>query len=134
MGIEIEPLTNEIHSTKAEENYDSLTGTFSIPHRNDFETVSRFAFALDEKGIVFIDDEGTAQKIINEIHQTKKWRLPGLERFPELQARISSETNDNLIAYMRRLGLEGYCQEPEAATEEMIPAFDGTGVAAPPQF
>ncbi len=60
--------------------------------------------------------------------------MPGLERFPELQARISSETNDNLIAYMRRLGLEGYCQEPEAATEEMIPAFDGTGVAAPPQF
>ena len=50
MGIEIEPLTNEIHSTKAEVNYDSLTGTFSIPHRNDFETVSRFAFALDEKG------------------------------------------------------------------------------------
>ncbi len=60
--------------------------------------------------------------------------MPGLERFPELQARISSETNDNLIAYMRRLGLEGYCQEPEAATEEMIPAFDGTGVTAPPQF
>ena len=81
MGIEIEPLTNEIHSTKAEVNYDSLTGTFSIPHRNDFETVSRFAFALDEKGIVFIDDEGAAQKIINEIQHTKKWRLPGLERF-----------------------------------------------------
>ena len=81
MGIEIEPLTNEIHSTKAEVNYDSLTGTFSIPHRHDFETVSRFAFALDEKGIVFIDDEGAAQKIINEIQHTKKWRLPGLERF-----------------------------------------------------
>ena len=60
--------------------------------------------------------------------------MPGLERFPELQARITPETNDNLIAYMRRLGLEGYCQEPEAATEEMIPAFDGTGVAASPRF
>lgn len=55
--------------------------------------------------------------------------MPGLERFPELQNRISKETNDNLIAYMRRLGLEGFCQEPEAATEEMIPAFDGTGVS-----
>ena len=55
--------------------------------------------------------------------------MPGLERFPELQNRISKETNDNLIAYMQRLGLEGYCQEPEAATEEMIPAFDGTGVS-----
>ncbi len=55
--------------------------------------------------------------------------MPGLELFPELQNRISKETNDNLIAYMRRLGLEGFCQEPEAATEEMIPAFDGTGVS-----
>ena len=59
--------------------------------------------------------------------------MPGLERFPELQGRISPETNDNLIAYMRRLGLEGYCQEPEAATEELIPAFDGTGVTPAPQ-
>ena len=55
--------------------------------------------------------------------------MPGLEGFPELQGRISAETNSNLIAYMRKLGLEGYCQEPEAATEEMIPAFDGTGVS-----
>ena len=54
--------------------------------------------------------------------------MPGLERFPELQGRVSAETNSNLIAYMQKLGLEGYCQEPEAATEEMIPAFDGTGV------
>ena len=57
--------------------------------------------------------------------------MPGLERFPELQGRVSPETNSNLIAYMQKLGLEGYCQEPEAATEEMIPAFDGTGVSAP---
>ncbi len=55
--------------------------------------------------------------------------MPGLERFPELQSRVSKETNDNLIAYMQRLGLEGFCQDPEAATEEMIPAFDGTGLS-----
>ena len=54
--------------------------------------------------------------------------MPGLERFPELQRRVTREENDNLIHYMRHLGLEGYSQEPEAATEEMIPAFDGTGV------
>jgi len=81
MGIELEIRTDEIHSTKAEVNYDSLTGTFSIPDRSDFESVSRFAFALDEKGIVFIDDEGTAQRILDEIQRTKKWRLPSLERF-----------------------------------------------------
>ena len=81
MGIDIEPQTGEIHSTKAEVNYDSLTGTFSIPDRSNMEETSRFAFALDEKGVVFIDDCGMAQQIIHEIKRTKKWRLPSLERF-----------------------------------------------------
>lgn len=81
MGIDIEPQTGEIHSTKAEVNYDSLTGTFSIPDRSNMEETSRFAFALDEKGVVFIDDCGVAQQIIHEIKRTKKWRLPSLERF-----------------------------------------------------
>ena len=54
--------------------------------------------------------------------------MPGLERFPELQQRIDSETNQRLIAYMQKLGLEGYCQDVDAATDEMIPDFDGTGV------
>ena len=54
--------------------------------------------------------------------------MPGLERFPELQQRIDSETNQRLIAYMEKLGLEGYCQDVDAATDEMIPDFDGTGV------
>ncbi len=59
--------------------------------------------------------------------------MPGTARFPELQGRVSAESNDSLISYMRRRGLEGFCQEPEAATEEMIPAFDGTGVVASAQ-
>ena len=54
--------------------------------------------------------------------------MPGLERFPELQRRVDAETNDNLVSYMRRRGLDGYWQEPSSATEDMIPAFDGTGV------
>ena len=81
MGIDIEPQTAEIHSTKAEVNYDSLTGTFSIPDRSNMEENSRFAFAMDEKGVVFIDEGGTAQRIIDEITRSKKWRLPSLERF-----------------------------------------------------
>ncbi len=55
--------------------------------------------------------------------------MPGLERFPELRRQVDGETNQRLIAYLQKRGLEGYWQEPEAATEEMIPAFDGTGVA-----
>lgn len=82
MGIDIEPDTAEIHSTKAEVNYDSLTGTFSVPDRSDLTGEDKkFAFALDEKGIVFIDDSGEAEKIIAFIKKSKKWRMPSLERF-----------------------------------------------------
>lgn len=54
--------------------------------------------------------------------------MPGLEAFPELQERVSSETVSNLRVYMERLGLDGWWQEPDSATEEMIPEFDGTGL------
>ncbi|MCR5603566.1 MAG: magnesium transporter CorA [Lachnospiraceae bacterium] len=82
MGIDMEPDVSEIYTTKAEVNYDSLTGTFSVPDRNDLSAQDRkFAFALDEKGIVFIDDSGLAQELINSIKGTKKWKFPSLERF-----------------------------------------------------
>ena len=56
--------------------------------------------------------------------------MPGLERFPELQRRVEPELNERLCGYMQRRGIDtGYWQEPEAATDEMIPAFDGTGVS-----
>ncbi len=72
----------DIHSTKAEVNYDSLTGSFALPDTENMTAVyRRFAFALDEKGIVFIDPSDTASGIIKEIVATKKWRHPSLERF-----------------------------------------------------
>ena len=82
MGIDMDPDTVEIYTTKAEVNYDSLTGSFSIPHRDNLSGEDcKFSFALDEKGIVFIDDTGRAEEIIAAIRQTKKWKLPSLERF-----------------------------------------------------
>lgn len=82
MGIEIDPGESEIVVTKAEVNYDSVTGTFSIPNRKDFsQKDTTFAFALDEKGVVFIDDSGTAISIVKQIQSSKKWRIPSLERF-----------------------------------------------------
>ena len=82
MGIDMEPDFTEIYTTKAEVNYDSLTGSFSIPDRNDLSGEdSKFAFALDEKGIVFIDESGVALKLIRSIQRTKKWKFPSLERF-----------------------------------------------------
>lgn len=82
MGIDIEPDSSDIHSTKAEVNYDSLTGSFAVPSREKPSQIEgKFAFALDEKGIVFIDDSGTAEMLILAVQRTKKWRLPSLERF-----------------------------------------------------
>ena len=82
MGIDIEPLIDEILASEAKVNYDSITGTFSIPDRSDLENEPKtFAFALDEKGIVFIDNNHNAEEIVNNISNTKKWRLPSLERF-----------------------------------------------------
>ena len=52
MGIEIDPgELSDIVLTKAEVNYDSITGTFSIPNRKDFsQKDTTFAFANDKKG------------------------------------------------------------------------------------
>ncbi|WP_408072305.1 CorA family divalent cation transporter [Butyrivibrio sp. JL13D10] len=82
MGIDMDIEDKDILTTKAEVNYDSLTGSFVIPNRANMSgESSRFAFALDEKGIVFIDDSGAAGNLIKSIKNTKKWRMPSLERF-----------------------------------------------------
>ncbi len=82
MGIELEIADQDRESTVAEVNYDSLTGAFSIPDRGDISGENNcFSFALDEKGIVFIDDSGTAERLIRRIAATKRWKMPSLERF-----------------------------------------------------
>ena len=82
MGIELDLDARNIHNTKAEVNFDSLTGTFQIPDRDNLkENEFCFAFALDEKGIVFIDDSGKAEQMVQAIRRTKRWREPSLERF-----------------------------------------------------
>ena len=68
MGIELDPTDDEIISTKAEVNYDSLTGSFLIPDRAALgEKNWRFSFALDEKGVVLIDSSGKADEMVSEI-------------------------------------------------------------------
>lgn len=82
IGIEFEPNLSDIYVTKAELNYDSITGSFCIPNKKNFSHNDKvFAFALDEKGIIFIDDSGDAKALVREIAKTKKWRFPSLERF-----------------------------------------------------
>ena len=82
MGIDVDFDTIDIYTTKAEVNYDSITGTFSLPDRKNMSGDYRdFAFALDEKGIVFIDPADNVKNLIKRITETKKWRMPSLERF-----------------------------------------------------
>lgn len=82
MGIDLDMDIEPPLMSKAEVNYDSLTGGFSLPDRMDIlENENRFAFALDEKGIVFIDHDKYVTKLLKRISVTKKWKEPSLERF-----------------------------------------------------
>lgn len=82
MGIEIDPSALRINSTKAVVNFDSLTGTFLIPDRSSItEKSSGFSFALDERGIVFVDESGKVIEMAEAIRKSKRWKEPGIERF-----------------------------------------------------
>ena len=82
MGIEFDPTVRDIRSTKAEANYGSLTGTFKILNRDNLLGYEKkFAFAMDGHSMVFIDERGTAQKIVDTIAETKRWREPSMEHF-----------------------------------------------------
>ena len=73
MGIDLDFNIRQVYNTKAEVNYDSITGTFSVPDRRNMAGEYRkFAFALDEKGIVFIDPGDTVLRILQRIIGTKK--------------------------------------------------------------
>ena len=55
--------------------------------------------------------------------------MPGLEAYPELQRPVSAEEYARCASYLDFSGIcNGYTQSPESATDELIPAFDGTGV------
>lgn len=82
MGIDIEIDLHSIHNTQAIVNYDSLIGTFNIPDHDTFSDKKyQLAFALDENGIVLIDEDEYTLKVVENIRSTKRWKLPSLERF-----------------------------------------------------
>ena len=61
--------------TRAFVNIDSLTGSINIPEMSfSSEITGCFSFALDGKGIVFIDDTGIVESMVNEISKNKKHR------------------------------------------------------------
>ena len=82
MGIDLELDSDDDDVTDIQVNYDSLTGRFAIPDFTSIESPPHtFLFAIDERGIVILDDDGTAQKILDRIQTSKRWKLPSIERF-----------------------------------------------------
>ena len=80
--IDIEMDTGTPRETKAVVNRDSLTGSFSLPDRSGISGPRHaFSFAMNEHGIVLVEDGDFIAGKVAEISRTKKWRLPGLERF-----------------------------------------------------
>ena len=80
IDIEMDPL--EVLETKAIVNLDSLTGTFYVPRRSEMGgKPHKFAFALDEKGIIFIEYGEYAAITVEKIREKKHCRVPSLERF-----------------------------------------------------
>ncbi|MCR5376138.1 MAG: magnesium transporter CorA [Lachnospiraceae bacterium] len=82
MGIDLDLDAEPDDITDIQVNYDSLTGCFAIPDFTSIESPPHtFDFAIDERGIVILDDDGTAQKILDRIQASKRWKFPSLERF-----------------------------------------------------
>ena len=86
--------------------------------------------AMDNSRAVidFVADNFPGKKVLFSL-MSQFTPMPNTEKFPELQRRITAEENDALYEYMALRGIEyGFWQEPDSATDEMIPKFDNTGV------
>ena len=81
-----------------------------------------------------------AKKIIKYLHETygnqiylslmsQFTPLPHVEKYPELNRKVSPRTYEKYIDYCLDLGVEqGFIQEGEVAEESFIPDFNGEGV------
>lgn len=94
-----------IHNTKAVVNHGALTGNLAILDRKDLSGPrKKFSFVLIKRGIIFIDDTGTAGRMTEEICRTKEWTAPCLERFfYDFLEQIIHNDMDMLENYERRL-------------------------------
>ena len=82
MGIDMDTDLWDLHQTRIMVNYDSLIGSITIPKMGyDDHEAGSFSFAMDEKGIVFIDSSSLAEHITRAVADSKRWRMPSLERF-----------------------------------------------------
>ena len=83
---------------------------------------------------------GDSKKILKELYSTYKNQiyyslmsqftpLANVEKYQELQRRVTKEAYEALVEYALRLGIEnGFTQEREVAKDSFIPHFDCEGV------
>lgn len=124
MGIDMDMERGLPKETKAVVNIDSLTGSFRRPELVYGHSAAKgFSFALDEKGIVLVDDTGYVMTLIKQIQTTKKWRLPGMERFlyDLLECAIADDLPRLEEMEHRLNGIEGTIstEELQAAPDEL---------------
>ena len=75
-----------------------------------------------------VEDHFPAEQILFSL-MSQYTPMPGLEAFPELRRRVSQAEYERCASYLDFSAIcHGYTQSPESAGDEMIPAFDGTGV------
>ena len=75
-----------------------------------------------------VEDHLPADKVLFSL-MSQYTPMPGLERYPELRRPVSQEEYARCASYLDFSAIQyGYTQSPEAATEDMIPDFDGTGL------
>ena len=75
-----------------------------------------------------VEDHFPAEQILFSL-MCQYTPMPGLEAYPELRRRVSRAEYERCASYLDFSAIcSGYTQSPESAGDEMIPAFDGTGV------
>jgi magnesium transporter len=70
-----------IHFSMAESNQYTLSGTFCIINHQREEDESCFSYTIWPKGVLFIDETGTAVRIIQHIHSYRQWKATDVGRF-----------------------------------------------------
>lgn len=70
-----------IHFSMAESNQYTISGTFCIINHQRQEEESCFSYTIWPKGMLFIDESGTAVRIIRRIHAYRQWKATDVGRF-----------------------------------------------------
>lgn len=82
LELDMELDANPHKITKAESNYNSITGSLSFIDMSNIGGTHSFAtFVIYDKGIIFVDHDGYTADSIARLQRTRKWRYPCPERF-----------------------------------------------------